>query len=545
MKHEIPLIKYTKLSELSEPGEYNCYGIIYDASFPQIQEQSQQGASKYECTIKLIDENINFLNCADVSTFNNNIITLIIKSQFKEKIPYIHTIGDIIRIHSGIYSHKNKKNIYLQIATTTKGQTNASWCIFSGLISPDDDNNKTILPILSSKRYYQFDTEDKIIIKELRNFIKNKLSIPKSICFPMETALDKRIINKENDTTVKVNYKTELDDKYIYYVQDDTDICELQTNKYFDFIHVGDIIRIRSYRFTEKNILSTNQFSNILIIPKTLGYYKEFQEKIKEQKIKNDKDKKNKKGINNNDINTSENEPLINFEEYISLNNPKINNINYKSKYKSNIIPLNEENENENKKLNLFNINDYNDSSMIDQIEKKIKLSVIDFNPNNKPKKFSQIIRSQEDNIIEVQIIKYHPANLIKCVKYICNKCKTNSSIENDFKANLNSRFICPYCESVFVPNFYYNMVFECIEKKKADKIIILHLNSYDGEGESIFGVMPTNFNLQNEQKNKLDKILNELIESKGFVKLKVRKVYLNNKGIIFRIVGDYTNKVD
>ena len=134
---------------------------------------------------------------------------------------------------------------------------------------------------------------------------------------------------------------------------------------------------------------------------------------------------------------------------------------------------------------------------------------------------------------------------MIKCVKYICNKCKTNSSIENDFKANLNSRFICPYCESVFVPNFYYNMVFECIEKKKADKIIILHLNSYDGEGESIFGVMPTNFNLQNEQKNKLDKILNELIESKGFVKLKIRKVYLNNKGIIFRIVGDYTNKVD
>jgi hypothetical protein len=544
MKHEIPLIKYTKLSELSEPGEYNCYGIIYDASFPQIQEQSQQGASKYECTIKLIDENINFLNCADVSTFNNNIITLIIKSQFKEKIPYIHTIGDIIRIHSGIYSHKNKKNIYVQIATTTKGQTNASWCIFSGLISPDDDNNKTILPILSSKRYYQFDTEDKIIIKELRNFIKNKLSIPKSICFPMETALDKRIINKENDTTVKVNYKTELDDKYIYYVQDDTDICELQTNKYFDFIHVGDIIRIRSYRFTEKNILSTNQFSNILIIPKTLGYYKEFQEKIKEQKIKNDKDKKNKKGINNNDINTSENEPLINFEEYISLNNPKINNINYKSKYKSNIIPLNEENENENKKLNLFNINDYNDSSMIDQIEKKIKLSVIDFNPNNKPKKFSQIIRSQEDNIIEVQIIKYHPTNLIKCVKYICNKCKTNSSIENDFKANLNSRFICPYCEKPFVPNFYYNMVFECIEKKKADKIIILHLNTYDGEGESIFGVMPTNFNLQNEQKNKLDKILNELIETKGYIRLKIRKVYLNNKGIIFRIVGDYTNKI-
>ena len=548
MKHEIPTIKYTKLSDLSEPGEYNCYGIIYDASFPQIQEQSQQGASKYECTIKLIDQDINFLNSEDISSFNSNIITLIIKSQYKEKIPYIHAIGDIIRIHSGIYSHKNKKNIYLQIASSIKGQTNANWCIFSGLTPPDDDN-KNILPILSSKKYYSFDAKDKVIIKELRSFIKNKLSMAKSICFPMETALDKRIINKENDTTVKVNYKNELDDKYIYYVQDDTDICELQTNKYFNFINVGDIIRIRSYRFTEKNILSTNQFSNILIIPKTLGYYKEFQEKIKERKIKSDKDKKSKKISGNNDLNNSENnnlnEPLINFEEFNSLNNFKINDNNYKTNYLSKTIPLNEENESENKKLNLLNSNDYyNNGNILEEIEKKVKISVLDFDDKKKTKKFSQIIHLNEDNIIEVQLIKYHPQNLSKCVKYICNNCKTNSSIENDFKVNLNSRFICPYCEKAFIPNFYYNMVFECIEKKKADKIIILHLNTYDGEGESIFGVMPTNFNLQNEQKNKLDKILNELIETKAYIKLKIRKAYLNNKGIIFRIVGDYTNKV-
>ena len=547
MKHEITTLKYTKLSRMIESGEYNCYGIIYDASFPQIQEQSQQGASKYECTIKLIDENINFLTSPDIAEFNSNVITLIIKSQFKEKIPYIHTIGDIIRIHSGIYSHKNKKNIYLQIGVNQKVQSNASWCIFSGRSSQDNDN-KNLVPILSSKKYYHFDSQDENIIKELRNFIKNKLSIPKSICFPMETALDKRIINKENDTTVMVDYKIEADDKCIYYVQDDTDICELQTNKYFNFIHVGDLIRIRSYRFTEKNILSTNQFSNILIIPRTLGYYKEFQEKIREQKVKRDRDKKNKKLGDNEVINSENNknfsELLINLEEYNSLNNIKINNINLKSKYLSKIIPLNEENENESKNLNLFNINDYNIEEMNEKIERKIKLAVIDFNNEKKIKKFSQAIKSQEDSIIEVQLIKYHPSNLIKSVKYICNNCKNNSSIENDFKANLNSRFICPYCEKPFVPNFYYNMVFECIEKKKSDKIIILHLNTYDGEGESIFGVMPTNFNLQNEQKNKLENILNDLVESKGFIKLKIRKVYLNSKGVIFRIVGDYTNKI-
>ena len=544
MKHEKQTIKYTSFNEMIEPGEYNCYGIIYDASFPQNLEQSQSTGTKYECTIKLIDQYVNFLNCNDISSFNNNIITLIIKSQFKEKIPYIHTIGDIIRIHSGIYSHKNKKNIYLTITTNSKSSPSQNWCIFSGLI-PQDSHTNLYMPILSSKKYYSMESKDEVIIKELRNFIKKNLSIPKSICFPMETALDKRIINKENDTTVKVNYKIELDDKYIYYVQDDTDICELQTNKYFDFIQVNDIIRIRSYRFTEKNnILFTNQFSNILIIPKTLGYYKEFQEKIKEQKLISNKDKKNKN--NNNDalisVNNNNTELLINPDEFNIINN--MNNINTISFFNnSKIIPLNEENENEKENLKLFNNNDYSDEYINDDEEKKVKLSVIDYN-NEKVKKFIEISKSNEDNIIEVQLIKYHPKNLIKCIKYFCTNCKKISSIENDFKTNVNYKFNCSFCKSDFVPCFYYNMVLECTEKKKADKIIVLHLNTYDGEAESIFGIMPTNFNLENEQKNKLKNLLKELIESKGYIKLKIRKTILTNKGIIYRIVGDYTNKV-
>ena len=546
MKHEKQTIKYTSFNEMIEPGEYNCYGIIYDASFPQNLEQSQSTGTKYECTIKLIDQYVNFLNCNDISSFNNNIITLIIKSQFKEKIPYIHTIGDIIRIHSGIYSHKNKKNIYLTITTNSKSSPSQNWCIFSGLI-PQDSNTNLYVPILSSKKYYSMESKDEVIIKELRNFIKKNLSIPKSICFPMETALDKRIINKENDTTVKVNYKIELDDKYIYYVQDDTDICELQTNKYFDFIQVNDIIRIRSYRFTEKNnILFTNQFSNILIIPKTLGYYKEFQEKIKEQKLISNKDKKNKNNNNNNEaltsVNNNNTELLINPDEFNIINN--MNNINTISFFNNTkIIPLNEENENEKENLKLFNNNDYSDEYINDDEEKKVKLSVIDYN-NEKVKKFIEISKSNEDNIIEVQLIKYHPKNLIKCIKYFCTNCKKISSIENDFKANVNYKFNCTFCKSDFVPCFYYNMVLECIEKKKADKIIVLHLNTYDGEGESIFGIMPTNFNLENEQKIKLKNLLKDLIESKGYIKLKIRKTILTNKGIIYRIVGDYTNRV-
>lgn len=541
MKHEKQALKYTPFSEMKEPGEYNCYGIIYDASFPQIQDQSQPGGIKYECTIKLIDQFINFINHSDLSSLNNNIITLIIKSQFKEKIPFIHTIGDIIRIHSGIYSHKNKKNLYLTINNNVKGFPIPNWCIFSGISSKNSDNS--FIPILSSKKYYSIESQDEAIIKELRNFIKNNLSIPKSISFPMETALDKRIINKENDTTVQVNYKIELDDKIIYYVQDDTDICELQTNKYFDFIQVNDIIRIRSYRLNEKNILFTNQFSNILIIPKTLGYYKEFQDKIKEQKLFSNKEKKNKKNNNENTNNIDDdNEWLMNFDEYNKVNNLNTNSIN--SNYNNNkIIPLIEENEDNKENYNLLFNDNYSEENINENEEKKIKLSVIDFN-NNKIKKFSENSKINEDKIIEVQLIKYHPKNLVNCIKYFCRKCKKISSIENDFKININSKFHCASCKYEYTPNFYYNMIFECVEKKNSNKIIILHLNTFDGEAESIFGVMPTNFNLESEQKRKLDNILRELIESKEYIKLKIRKTILNNKGIIYRIVGDYSNKI-
>ena len=542
MKHEKQAIKYTPFKEMIEPGEYNCYGIIYDASFPQNQEQAQSGGTKYECILKLIDQHINFINSSDLSTFNNNIITLIIKSQFKEKIPYIHTIGDIIRIHSGIYSHKNKKNIYLTITHNPKISPTPNWCIFSGL-TPKIINTNSIIPILSSKKYYSMDFQDEVIIKELRKFIKNQLSVPKSISFPMETALDKRIINKENDTTVQVDYKIELDDKYIYFVQDDTDICELQTNKYFDFINVNDIIRIRSYRCTENNILFTNSFSNILIIPKTLGYYKEFQEKIKEQKILNNKDKKNKKNNILNDASNANTDLFININEFNQINNVNINNINTNSFFKSKIIPLNEEDDNDKENLNLLNNDDYSEDNFKEDEEKKLKLTTIDFN-NRTIKNFSQISKSYEDSIIEVQVVKYHPINLIKCVNYFCSECKKISTIENDFKVNINNQFICPFCDEEFFPYFYYNMVFECIEKKKTDKIIVLHLNTFDGEAESFLGVMPTNFNLENEQKNKLKNILKELINSKGYIRLKIRKTILNNKGIIYRIVGDYTNKI-
>ena len=116
-------IQYTLLKDLKDKSELNCYGIIYDASFPQYSEKSQKdNSSMFECTIKLIDQYINPIEFPDETSFNNNIKTLIIKSNFKEQIPFIHTIGDIIRVQNCYVNSNSNKNIYIIINIISKIQ---------------------------------------------------------------------------------------------------------------------------------------------------------------------------------------------------------------------------------------------------------------------------------------------------------------------------------------------------------------------------------------------------------------------------------------
>lgn len=93
-------IAYSFLKEMVYLGDYNFYGIIYDATYPSLEEYSSS-QRMYECSIKLIDPS---MNCLTSSTdISHDIITLVIKSNIKEYMPFIHSIGDIIRVHLGSY----------------------------------------------------------------------------------------------------------------------------------------------------------------------------------------------------------------------------------------------------------------------------------------------------------------------------------------------------------------------------------------------------------------------------------------------------------
>ena len=258
--------KYSIFSDLVEQGEYNFYGVVYDSSFPLEEEKT----GKYSCTIKLIDHSTNCLS--NPNDFNDNIICLTIKSSDKENIPYIHQIGDIIRIHRGFYSPKKKRNVYLNLCNDHK--INGSWCLYSV-------NNNIAEPIACSNKTYNIEEQDKENIETYKAWSKNYLGKNKALVYPYQIKLEER--NEEGndkDLLAHVVKKVETNDQIILFIQDETDGCELHTYKYYNFIKENDIIRVRAYKTFDNTSLILNEFGNTLVLPQFSACYKEFYDRL-------------------------------------------------------------------------------------------------------------------------------------------------------------------------------------------------------------------------------------------------------------------------
>ena len=267
-KHSLKYL-YTTFDDLKEQGEYNFFGIIYDASFPleensSLESDKKKNSSKYSCILKLIDQTTNCLTYQ--KDFSENIIYLIIKSSEKENIPYVHHIGDIIRIHRGFYSPKRKRNVYLNVCKDNK--VKGSWCLYS-------TNGNSNDPYSCSNKKFTVEDQDKQIIDNTKAWVKKYLNIDKSLKYPLQVNMINRFNDgNDNDLLVHVVKKVELDDQIILFIQDATDGCELHTYKYYNFIQENDIIRVRSYKIFDNNNLLINEFGNILIIPQYSSCYK-------------------------------------------------------------------------------------------------------------------------------------------------------------------------------------------------------------------------------------------------------------------------------
>ena len=79
-----PKYEYSNIKSFSNQGDYNFYGIIYDASLPKKEESSPN----YMCCLKIIDQQVNCLN--NKTNLDYSLIHLYIKCPTKGQLPFIH-----------------------------------------------------------------------------------------------------------------------------------------------------------------------------------------------------------------------------------------------------------------------------------------------------------------------------------------------------------------------------------------------------------------------------------------------------------------------
>ena len=137
----------------------------------------------------------------------------------------------------------NKKTVYVNLGIRAEG---ASWVIF------DQDSEETSAVKCSSKEY-ALESHDTILVNQLRAFSKNYFAKANSYVSMFERRLKDRNESplSDYDLILRVVEKKVLDDKVVLFVLDETDSCELHVYKYFDFVNVGDVIRVRSFRLYE------------------------------------------------------------------------------------------------------------------------------------------------------------------------------------------------------------------------------------------------------------------------------------------------------
>lgn len=132
------------------------------------------------------------------------------------------------------------------------GPQKASWCIFSGA---SDFSKRSFDPVACSSRTFTFEEVDTHFISAIRNWLKTYIRETGSLSYQKIVKLvdRNRDLALEKDLVVHVAHKVKnTNDTLSFFVEDDTDACELVTYNIFNYINAGDIIRIRSFKTHQK-----------------------------------------------------------------------------------------------------------------------------------------------------------------------------------------------------------------------------------------------------------------------------------------------------
>ena len=433
---------------------------MIDSSFPS---NNTLPESHYECILKVID--ISYTHSSPI------ILTLIIKSRSKNQIPYIHKIGDVIRIINGTFKPKSK--MYLNLLNESVAEK-GSWCVFDG-------DNYTIYGGSSSS--IPFEQRDLDNVASLSQFYKSLVG-EENVLY----ARNEKLINRKDDdrdAIVLVAGKEELDDKVVFFVQDETDACELHAFKYFNFVNVGDVIRVRSYRLFNQTVMVLNQWGNILLFNKASGMYKKFMNQV------------------------------------IEVYNTKMMNTGTEVHYKV------DEGYKKNKKATKT------------KEDKELIISVSNAHSSTVEIPFSSLTQKDSTFILTVSVIHMSPINpILNSINVLCPNCNNTFDI-SEVELTKKNTFKCPSCDTEVKAKLHFNIKILAKENAFSDDIIQLYLCDYDNEGENFLGAKAEEVLANGNEIKKIERNIKNILNEKSRVRVLVERCTEN----VLRIIGKYSYK--
>ena len=452
--------KYTSLADMTTSNQYNFYGIVIDSSFPS---NNTLPEPHYECILKVID--ISYTHSSPI------ILTLIIKSRSKKQIPYIHKIGDVIRIINGTFKPKSK--VYLNLLNESVAEK-GSWCVFDG-------DNYTIYGGSSSS--IPFEQRDLDNVASLSQFYKSLVGEENVLYTRNEKLINRK--DDDRDAIVLVAGKEELDDKVVFFVQDETDACELHAFKYFNFVNVGDVIRVRSYRLFNQTVMVLNQWGNILLFNKASGMYKKFMNQV------------------------------------IEVYNTKMMNTGTEVHYKF------DEGYKKNKKATKT------------KEDKELIISVSNAHSSTVEIPFSSLTQKDSTFILTVSVIHMSPINpILNSINVLCPNCNNTFDI-SEVELTKKNTFKCPSCDTEVKAKLHFNIKILAKENAFSDDIIQLYLCDYDNEGENFLGAKAEEVLANGNEIKKIERNIKNILNEKSRVRVLVERCTEN----VLRIIGKYSYK--
>lgn len=253
---------YVELANASATKFELCdfYGVITDASFPY-KKILKTGKATFVCVLKVVDPTLYG------SKKDSNYAQVVINANTLQDLPFIHRIGDIIRIHRAELKFHNGKRQFSVNMTY-----NSSWALYSSDKLTPLGQTCTDAPFAYSGKKYTHETQDTKIQTTLKKWA-NQLFAAGNVVADDQVVSLKNASKKEEedfDVVAKVLQVFELDE----YTNElklkdqsgETYYC-LALKLKFPHLKAGAVVKIRSATHdvtSAKKVLILQHFSNIM-----------------------------------------------------------------------------------------------------------------------------------------------------------------------------------------------------------------------------------------------------------------------------------------